>query len=390
MRKKFRNFSKKGTAAILTTAMVAGSLTTGFIINSDNKAEAATVQLPSANYTYDFEGTLTDNGGKAVTSDGGKVEIVSDSDKNSKVLHISDGGTEVFGKNYYKLASDVFKGVTTSTGATVAMDVKVPSTIAKQWSVLFSTTGTDYNQWGLWKINANTVSDINAGTPWAYGGTAGETAINDGQWHNVTMTLTKDKLIVYLDGSEIHSAIPGGGDKTYATDGWTGLLNVLANNAFNVLGAGGFPAEGKTGDRDISDCYYDNVSIYANALSEDEVYYLATGKTMNNTDKTALNNAITSANAIKTELYTDATVKVFNEKLVAANTVKANGSAEQSEADTATKELVAAQKALVKLSVNLDDGVVLNSDMTSATSIVDVDANTVSFNEYTITPEGQL
>ena len=45
MRKKFRNFSKKGTAAILTTAMVAGSLTTGFIINSDNEVEAATTSV---------------------------------------------------------------------------------------------------------------------------------------------------------------------------------------------------------------------------------------------------------------------------------------------------------------------------------------------------------
>lgn len=155
------------------------------------------------------------------------------------------------------------------------MRVKTSSSLIHEWSVLFSSN-TGYNQWNLWKINANLVADVNAGDPHAYGGTGNDnvTSLTKDTWHNIVMTLSKESLKVYLNGELKWTAVPSGGASTYETDGWTGPLNQLSKNTFNVLGTGGFPGEGKTGDKDISDCYYDDIAIYPVALTEEQVSLL--------------------------------------------------------------------------------------------------------------------
>lgn len=409
MRKKFRNFSKKGTAAILTTAMVAGSLTTGFIINSDNEVEAATtsvdysiaykigstVDISKPMYYYDFE----DTGVKTATNKGSvsdasasvvgtynKIENINDGEHKG-VFNNGVGETATLRQNYLSLPSDVLKKVA-NTGTkemSIGFWVKGDVNDTCNWSSLFTIQKVDNsaNTWPCFAIYKRGGAYLNA---WGVVEASQKTKLNymstdagtgDGKWHYVTVTATENTINYYVDGENYQSSESNVASNLFAGD----MLDVATS-----VSLGGNQLF-TWGDTDVC-AYFDDLAIYNEALTPEEIYYLYTGIAPAETNKTELNNAITSANAIKTELYTDATVKVFNEKLVAANAVKANGSAEQAEADTATKELVAAQKALVKLSVNLDDGVVLNSDMTSATSIVDVDANTVSFNEYTITTEG--
>jgi len=260
-----RKLLKKSLAVILSATMV---LATPII------SSASDPKLPTPMYTFDFESESDDL--TFVTSNNGTIELVDDIERGGKVLKISDGGTAVKGENYVKLPEDIFTGVTADTGASVSMWVNIPvDTFA--WSVLFSSTANGYNEWGLTKLNANLVADINAGNPWAYGGTGNDSTDHFGSWHFVTLTITKDVMTVYVDGVAAKTAVASGGAATYATDGWSGVLNVLANNKFNVLGAGGFPGDGGTGDRDIQDCSYDDVSIFAQALTADEVAILYSG-----------------------------------------------------------------------------------------------------------------
>ena len=343
------------------------------------KSQSRAVTLPQATYTYDFEGAITDGGATAVTNGStGKVEIVEDATKG-KVLHITDGGVESFGQNYYQLASDIFKNVTVDTGATFSMDVKIPATIKSEWSVLFSSN-PGYNQWNLWKINANLVCSINSGNPQAWADTESVTLEKDA-WHNITVTLTKENLNLYVDGTCVKQNIGPAGGTDYETNGWTGPINQLLNNTFNVLGAGGFPGDGKTSDRDISECYYDNVKFYSQALTSEQVEYLVKGAA----DKTELDKAITAASSVKIELYTDDTAKVFANKLANAQAVKLDAQADQTAVDAAKDELVAAQNALVKKSVNLTNGIVLNTDFTTATSVIDSANKIVTSGGYVLT-----
>ncbi len=343
------------------------------------KSQSRAVTLPQATYTYDFEGAITDGGATAVTNGStGKVEIVEDATKG-KVLHITDGGVESFGQNYYQLASDIFKNVTVDTGATFSMDVKIPATIKSEWSVLFSSN-PGYNQWNLWKINANLVCSINSGNPQAWADTESVTLEKDA-WHNITVTLTKENLNLYVDGTCVKQNIGPAGGTDCETNGWTGPINQLLNNTFNVLGAGGFPGDGKTSDRDISECYYDNVKFYSQALTSEQVEYLVKGAA----DKTELDKAITAASSVKIELYTDDTAKVFANKLANAQAVKLDAQADQTAVDAAKDELVAAQNALVKKSVNLTNGIVLNTDFTTATSVIDSANKIVTSGGYVLT-----
>lgn len=281
MRKKASIF-KHASAVVLSAAMVLSSV--GVMPGVTKTASAASGGvLPTPNYCFDFEGELTANGATPVVNtevEGAKVEIVEDATKG-KVLHITDGGTEVFGKNYLQLPADLFKNVSVDTGATVSMNVKVPTDIASPWSVLFSSTD-GYAKWNLFKFNANLATDINGGTPTAWGGIGEkDSSLSKDAWHNVTVTLTKEKMTLYLDGTSLGDTAPTGSPDTLPDEqkhtavGWTGILNQLANNVFNVLGAGGFPAENqfgvKTGDRDISNCYYDDVTAYAQALTAEQI-----------------------------------------------------------------------------------------------------------------------
>lgn len=222
------------------------------------------------NYLFDFKDDITKNGASPVTKGAtGKVEIVEDTERG-KVLHITDEGTELFGQNYYKLPEDIFKGVTDETGATIAMWVKIPSAIIDENSVLFNSTPEKYSEWNLWKINANLITNVNAGNPQAWGDSEASEVTKDA-WHQVTSTLTKESLNVYLDGKLVAEVAPN----TAAANTYTGPLEQIAKNKFNVLGAGGFPIDPLP--RDISDCYYDDIIIYPTALTAEQIQKLYAG-----------------------------------------------------------------------------------------------------------------
>lgn len=308
-----KNSLFKRTVAIA----LAGTLAFGNLISAVAGVTNASVDrlgevtLPEPNYTFDFESALADTQGlTAVKSAAGSVEIVEDAQKG-KVLHITDGGTAVFGENYLKLPEDVFKNVTADTGASVSMWVKLPETLDHAWSVLFSSTPTTYNEWNLWKVNANLVSGVNGGNPHAWGDSNAHNLARN-TWHHVTITLDKTDLKVYADGVQV-SVVQNA--NAAHTDGFTGMLAQAALNKFNVLGAGGFPDGEKTGDKDIADCYYDDVAFYATALTAEQI-------------KSIYDTSVVKVESIT---ITPATATVSNSYVYASEEDKNNGTIATSE-----------------------------------------------------------
>ena len=106
------------------------------------------------------------------------------------------------------------------------------------------------------------------------------------------------------------------------------------------------------------------------------------------TDKTKLNAAISEAEKVMIELYTEETATAFNNALNAAKKIKLDISAEQNAVDAATDALVNARKALILKSVDLVKDLVLDSDMTSVSSVIDKENKKVIAGGHTITALG--
>ncbi len=273
MRKSF----KKGMAMLLAAAMVFSTP----VALEKTAVKAAGTELPEAAYVYDFEGeqalqskgTVTGaESAIALVKDAGTVEVIKDGDNN--VLKVSDGGADCFGKNYAKLPAKLFNGVTADSGLTLSMKVKIAKDKNSEWSTIFSSTPKTYNEWNLFKINANLVTGVNAGDPQAWVDTANLGTGHHDAWHTVTVTISKEKVIVYLDGVEKASGVSANA----ACDNFAGSLATIATNEFNVLGCGGFPGEGKTGDKDISDILYDDIQVFKTALDAAQVNKVVVGK----------------------------------------------------------------------------------------------------------------
>lgn len=383
----------KGVAVILTAAV---ALSTPLAAGTGT-VQAETVQLPDPAYVYDFEGdtplqsTGTQTGAESVITpvvDGGVVEVVQDGEKNH-ALRVSDGGVKSFGKNYAKLPTGIFQGVTGESGLTVSMRVNIDAEKNKQdAAAIFYSTPTKYNEWNLLRTKANLVTGVNAGTPQVWGDTpeAKKTKEHFGSWHTVTVTLDKEQVKVYLDGIEQTSSAPTGGTKD---NGFVPALEKFATNQFHALGCGGFPATGGTSAEDMSELLYDDIKIYTTALTAEQVYSSVTGGDVVNTDKTALETAIREAQKLgRFELYTESTAAGLKQKLEAAVAVNADPGAEQEAVDAAKEDLLTAMKNLQKKETDLSSGLLLNTDFTEDTSVVSEDKKTVTSGGYAITPMG--
>lgn len=389
MKKQFR----KGAAVILTLAMALSTPLAADI----RTVQAEEVSLPAPAYVYDFEGDtpLQSTGTKtgeesAITPvvDGGVVGVVQDGEKNH-VLRVNDGGEKSFGKNYAKLPTGIFQGVTGESGLTVSMRVNIDAEKNLQdASAIFYSTPTKYGEWNLLRTKANLVTGVNAGTPQVWGDTpeAKKTKDHFGSWHTVTITLDKEYVKVYLDGIEQTSSAPTGGTND---NGFAPALEKFATNQFHALGCGGFPKDGLTSTEDMSELLYDDIKIYTTALTAEQVYSSVTGGDVVNTDKTALEAAIREVQKLgRFELYTENTAAGLKQKLESAAAVNADPGADQEVVDAAKEDLLSALKNLQKKETNLSSGLLLNTDFTADTSVISEDKKIVTSGGYVITPMG--
>lgn len=393
MRKKLN----KSIAVVLSAVMTVSSPLAVYTARADGaELKQTEMEVPQPAYVYDFEGDTSwqskgtvSGEGSAITPvvEGGAVEIIQEGDNNNHVLRISDGGTELFGKNFAKLPENVFGGTTAENGLTISMKVNIDAQKNNDASSIIYSTPEKYGTWGLFKMKANLVTNVNAGSPQVYGDTpeANKTLEHFGSWHTVTITLNKEAATVYLDGVEKTSNVPTGGDKA---NGFTSAITAIATNKYNVLGGGGFPSGDKTSVKDISEIMYDDVEIYTSALTPEQVYKKVTGGEAVNADKTTLAKTISDAQKVgRFELYTEESTLELKSKLEAAVNVNADLGATQDAVDKANSELSAALAGLVKKNINLLSGLRLNADFTNS-SVMDSEKGIAVSGGYQITPLG--
>lgn len=392
-----KHLLKKGVAYLLSAAMV---LTSNGLIPGVMQTASAAVVIPDPIISLDFDsGTLSGNTytegeiGYTLTD----ADIVNDPDSNGNKVFYNGGGTTGF------IQSDkVFADKSFSDGISIHMKVR-PETQASDWNFLF---GLGFNNDG-WQVFDGTIGfitrewttahfkDYFPGGNWQPGNTLGgnaETnkydyfmqAENCGRWYDLAYVYGKDgNFYIYVDGLlTIKYTAEAGYDQVFDNIGGN-------NNAIFSLGGNVFTATSNDEtDKKRCNAYYDNVQIYNKVLSSEQVYKLATGKEVSSADKEALDKAIADSETVRTELYTTGSVAVFKEKLDAAKLVQNDVSADQSAVDTAASALDAAKKALVLKPVDLTSDLILDTDISKATSVIDKDNKKIIAGGYDISALG--
>ncbi len=397
---KKKKLFKKGTAYLLSSAMVLTGVGSISDLGGVTVASAAGLTMPTPVLSLDFDGTTTnstyeENNISYTLTDS---EITADPDDASNKVFYNKSATDT---GFMQSAQGTFANTSFSDGVSVHMKVR-PNTQASDWNFLF---GLGFNNAG-WQVFDGTIGfiarewttdhfgDYFPGGNWQPGNTLGGSdevnaydyfmqADNCNKWYDLTYVYGTDgNFCIYVDGIlTVKYTAKAGYDAVFGSIGEN-------NNATFSLGGNVFTGT-STDETDLKRCdaYYDNVEVYNKTLTQEQVYYLATGEAVS-TDKSALDAAIADVETLRTELYTTESAADFNEKLEAAKLVKNNASAEQTEIDAAVEALKAAKEALVLKSVDLTTGLVLDSDMTSATSVIDKTGKKVTAGGYVIEPLG--
>lgn len=390
---------RKGVAYLLSAAMV---LTSNGLIPGVVQTASAAVTIPEPVINLDFDsGALTGNtyteGGIGYTLT--DADIVNDPDNSNSGNKVFYNGGQTTG---FMQSDKAFADKSFSDGISIHMKIR-PETQASDWNYLF---GLGFNNAG-WQVFDGTIGfitrewttdhfkDYFPGGNWQPGNTLGGSAEtnkydyfmqaeNCDRWYDLAYVYGKDgNFYIYVDGlPAVKYTTEAGYDKVFDSIGGN------SNTTF-LLGANLLTTTATEGN-DLKRCnaYYDNVQIYNKALSSEQVYKLATGKEASSADKEALGKAIADAETVRTELYTTESVSAFKEKLDAAKEVQNDVSADQSAVDTAANGLEDAKKALVLKPVDLTSDLVLDSDISQSTSVIDKDNKKVIAGGYNISALG--
>lgn len=222
-------------------------------------------------YKYDFE-NINDN---EVLNNGTKVgnasligtATVLDDKERGNVLQITSN-KENKKVNYLELPEDTFEGIT-SEGYTISMWVNVNKTNPDYFehSALFEAShNSDYP---MTRISANLFGRINANGSYA-DATEITKPLEGEKWEYVTYTVSKDGIVVYVDGGEV-SRVNKDISQCF-------LENFLANMTDVRVGSGNIWS-----DMDIADAKFDNVEMYDKALTPKQVEALY-NEEINNTN----------------------------------------------------------------------------------------------------------
>jgi len=217
-------------------------------------------------YYYDFESTdngssIENKGSKTENSDAsliGTAKVVTDEERGN-VLEVSSQDAQVK-TNYMALPTDIFDGI--KGGYTIAMWVQTDRdfTYDTGHSALFEANAGGAGAYPMTRISANLFSRINSNGAWA-DAVNPKSALSADTWHFVSYTVGKEGLFVYLDGKLI--------DHVQADLEVCFAGNLLATMTDVRVGSGNI-----WNDVDISYGIFDNVAVYSNAYSDEEMEML--------------------------------------------------------------------------------------------------------------------
>ncbi len=191
---------------------------------------------------------------------------------------ISSSGT--YRNNYLLLPSDIFSNVTDTTGVdgvTIGFWAKRASDSAN-WYVTphFTAFGSEPsatgNAWPMFAIQKRQVMQINCAGYSDFSAAQNDNDANaestvyldDYKWHFVTVTMTETSAKYYVDGNIVNSwTVTGSGNGEVITGLWK------AGGELDYICLGGNQAW-DWADPDVA-MLYDDVSVYAGALTQEEI-----------------------------------------------------------------------------------------------------------------------
>ena len=391
-----KHYFKKGVACLLSAALV---LTGTGVMPEAVKTASAAVDVPNPVLSLDFDsGTLS---GSTYTEGGFQFEVVGaekvadpDNSGNSVMSFSASTDGSVKGNQYLRSKLGALSTSSFTNGFTISMRVrpKKLTVDGADWTYLFALGHADSitdsaDSFGGWNYVDGTMGlitrygDAYTGNfpndGWVPGNPANSQfdyfVAGDGaeKWSTVTYVYDKDNVSIYMNEDCVC--------QWGASSALAEILKTVNTGRLNLgTGISAF-AESYVG-------YMDDVKVFNAGLSAEQIYKLVTGKEPVSVDKNELNQAIQNADKVRLELYTD--FSVFTEKLADAKAVSSNALKTQAEVDAAKEALIAAQKALVLKPVDLTKDLVLDSDMSSNTSVIDKTKKTVTAGGHTITALG--
>jgi len=256
-----QGMKKKFFAVALATTMVASSLT---IVSAEE-----TNRTVEPIYMYDFEdGTA----GTATIKGSGKVEDSNDP-HFGKVFNNNVGGEAQLRTDYLALPEDTIGKVVDAGNKEFSLSMWIKGTDLNYWGALFcaknaETPATEW--WPHLNLACNTKGSINC-AGWIEVGTnsdENQAIVSDGKWHHMAYVVTADDANIYLDGKVIQSAtaIKVEGDEARLTEG---IFTDYAKNNLTTVSIGG-NSIANWNDNDVL-AYFDDIAIYATALTNDDV-----------------------------------------------------------------------------------------------------------------------
>lgn len=371
-------------AALLSAGMV---LTGVNYCPGGGQESKAAVTLPTPIYENDFEKEDT---AKGTIVGGGSIVNATDTTHGKVFENAAVEGGDTKRANFFQLPAALFNSnaaqIAEKKGITVSFAVNANGK-SVMYSPVFSAYGAapanGQNTFPMFIIQGRQLIQFNANGFCNFTDADNVNGKNvesidymkDNGWHTVTVTISDNKAVYYVDGLPANSwnhAVPG-------------FLNAAGIGSLNYICLGGNQAWNWADD----DAFYqfDDVKIYAEALSSAQVYKLATGSE-SSSDKTNLEAALAKANAVRQELYTEQSLTEFRSALANANGIMADGTAEQAAVDAAESDLLAVIGRLVKKDIDLSSGLLLNTDFTSSTAAIDNEKNIITAGGYTIKPLG--
>lgn len=254
---------KKILSAVLSASMVlCGSYTSNLCVSVADAAAS-----DSLVYFNNFESGIGEDC-KIV----GNGELKKLEDSHGSVFHNAAAG-QTIRTNYLLLPSNILTdAVKVKNELTISLDVNVGTATDYFYTPLFSAYATENyeNTWPMMVIQSRGLLQVNCAgwTDFAVEenvkGDNWESTewLDDKEWHNVTVTYTKEGAVYYIDGKVVN-------EWKVKTGGLDGLLSEEGASTMPYICLGGNQAWDW---QDVDAAYYlDNVAVYSSALSSDEV-----------------------------------------------------------------------------------------------------------------------
>lgn len=359
---------KRSAAVVISASMVLTSVN----VIPELKEEAKAADAVTPVFSMDFSGTMESDGNY---TENGNIFKSKNAEIVDGKLHIKSGGMTDLNSNSYLKSEKIFSNMDFSKGITVQLDYK-SEVQGIDWSNVFS----------LGEVADNNFIGAAIGTITKVGSTNNTPA---GSWNISTSVLYKNYKGDFKDNPWDYFKLDAHKDEehtftySYSTTGVNFYVDGLLSNSwsisdpstiYNNLKDGHFAIATMPDDK-LESCNgtYDNIKIYDKACTAAEVYKGVTGKDRL-ADATELETSISAASKYtRSELYKEDSYKTLTEKLAAANAVDGNPMSTADEILNAKTELDAAIVALERTASDVTSDIILNTDMTSNTSLISSD-----------------